>query len=116
VPAPSPVEEPTEVIDEPEPERADLTKVVEKWQREFTNTHNISADRLVVLFTPAREFDNNQLDLWIVPKGQPLPDPNEEPGDPYDEVPQDTPTGAQPRLNHLKVDQQPAHEVPAKRP
>jgi hypothetical protein len=118
-PAPPPVEESTEaVIDEPQPQPADLTKVVEKWRHDFINTHKMSADRLIVVFVPAREFDNTQLDLWIVPKGQPLPDPNEEPKDLMDEFPEADPTDAKPLLNHLKVDQKPAHEIPvrAKRP
>ena len=65
-----------EPIEEPEP--LDLTKVVEKWRLELANTHKISADRFIVLFAPPQEFEANQLSLWVVPKGQPLPDPNEE--------------------------------------
>ena len=65
----------TEPIEEPEP--LDLTKLVEKWRLELANTHKISADRFIVVFAPAREFESNQLSLWVVPKGQPLPDPNE---------------------------------------
>ena len=78
-----PVQE--EVIVESEPEVAtepiegppDLTKLVEKWRLELANTHKVSADRFIVVFAPTREFEANQLSLWVVPKGQPLPDPNE---------------------------------------
>jgi hypothetical protein len=65
----------TEPIEGPEP--VDLTKLVEKWRLELANTHKVSADRLIIVFTPTREFEGNQLSLWVVPKGQPLPDPNE---------------------------------------
>jgi hypothetical protein len=70
-----PIEPNAEPIEEPEP--LDLTKVVEKWRLELTNTHKISADRFIVVFAPPREYEANQLSLWVVPKGQPLPDPNE---------------------------------------
>ena len=69
-----PIQE-SEPIEEPEP--LDLTKVVEKWRLELANTHKVSADRFIVVFAPPREFDANRLSLWVVPKGQPLPDPNE---------------------------------------
>jgi len=29
------------------------------------------------VFAPPREDDTNQITLWVVPKGQPLPDLNE---------------------------------------
>jgi hypothetical protein len=66
---------PTEPIEGPEP--VDLTKLVEKWRLELANTHKVSADRFIVVFAPPREFEASQLSLWVVPKGQPLPDPNE---------------------------------------
>lgn len=65
----------TEPIEVPEP--LDLTRLVEKWRLELANTHKISADRFIVVFAPAGEFQGNQLSLWIVPKAQPNPDPNE---------------------------------------
>ena len=64
-----------EPIEEPEP--LDLTRLVEKWRLDLANTHKVGADRFIVVFAPPREFDAGQLSLWIVPKGQPLPDPNE---------------------------------------
>ena len=66
----------SEPVTQPEP--ADLTKLVEKWRAELANTHKIGADRFIVLFTTAPEFESSHLSLWIVPKGQPLPDPHEE--------------------------------------
>jgi hypothetical protein len=65
----------TEPVEEPEP--LDLTKLVEKWRQELINTHKISADRFIVVFARPREYQANQLSLWVVPIGQPLPDPNE---------------------------------------
>ena len=59
-------------------ETADLVKMVEKWRVELANTHKIGADRFIVLFTTAPEEHASHLRLWIVPEGQPLPDPNEE--------------------------------------
>lgn len=67
--------EAAEPIEETEP--LDVTKLVETWRLELANTHKISADRFIVLFAPAREFESTQLSLWVVPKDQPLPDPNE---------------------------------------
>jgi hypothetical protein len=57
-----------------EPDPVDLTKLVEKWRLELTITHKISAERLIILFTTAPEHGSS-VGLWIVPKGQPLPDP-----------------------------------------
>ena len=68
--------EAAEPIEETEP--LDLTKLVEKWRLDLANTHKISADRFIVVFAPAREFEASQLSLWVVPKEQPLPDPNED--------------------------------------
>ena len=73
---PTPDEAPAPAADESKP--ADLKKVVEKWRTELANTHKIFADRLVVLFTTAPEGYASHLRIWIVPKGQPLPDPHEE--------------------------------------
>ncbi|HEX7774593.1 MAG TPA: hypothetical protein VF435_19375, partial [Pyrinomonadaceae bacterium] len=67
--------EPAEPIEEPEP--LDLTKLVEKWRLELTNTHKVSADRFIVVFASQQEFVANPMSLWIVPRGQPLPDPNQ---------------------------------------
>ena len=75
-PEPSDVSETSEPTIQREP--ADLTKLVEKWRLEFANTHKIGADRFIVLFTTAGEADSNHISLWIVPKGQPLPNPHEE--------------------------------------
>ncbi|HEX7330729.1 MAG TPA: hypothetical protein VF290_04470 [Pyrinomonadaceae bacterium] len=59
------------------PEPLDLARLVEKWRLELTNTHKIAAERFIVVFAPPLEFDANRMSLWVVPKGQPLPDPNE---------------------------------------
>ena len=75
-----PEEEPSE-DSEPEPSEEtkplDLTKLVEKWRLELANTHKIGGERFIVMSAPARENEATKLTLWIVPKGQPLPDPNE---------------------------------------
>jgi hypothetical protein len=65
--------EPIEKIKE-----VDLTKLVEKWQLELAKTHKIGADRFIVWFAPAGKFEGSHLQLWIVPRGQPLPNPNRE--------------------------------------
>jgi hypothetical protein len=73
--------DPTEAVAVPEEEEkppADLPKLVEKWREELTKTHKINPDRFVVLFYTSQEAFGNYLDLWIVPPGQPLPDPNAE--------------------------------------
>jgi len=65
--------EPTEPVVEPPP--LDLTKLVEKWRAELANTHKIGPDRLIIVFTSE---SSSYLSLWIVPKGAPLPNPNED--------------------------------------
>ena len=60
---------------EPDPPPVDLTKLVEKWRVELANTHKIGPDRLIVVFT---SDTSSGLSLWIVPKGAPLPNPNED--------------------------------------
>ena len=64
---------------EPEPEPADVAKLVEKWKDELATKYMISADRFVVLFSRTDSFSNNMLETWIVPPGAPLPDPDGEP-------------------------------------
>jgi hypothetical protein len=76
-------EEPTEPVDDTE--LVDLTKLVEKWRLELANTHKMGPDRLIVVFTIAREAEASHLSLWIVPKGAPLPDPNKEEDEPETE-------------------------------
>jgi hypothetical protein len=63
----------------PEPQRADLLKLIDKWKSELTDKNKIRDDRLIVLFTKAREFGGNTVETWIVPPGALLPDPNAEP-------------------------------------
>lgn len=80
---PAEIQEATPVIEEapgesmPQPEPLDFTKLVEKWRVELTTTYKIAPERLIILFTTAAEYDS-KISLWIVPKGQPLPDPKEE--------------------------------------
>ena len=62
----------------------DLTKLVEKWRAELASTHKIGPDRLIIVFTS--EPYSNYLSLWIVPKGAPLPNPNEQIEDEPDET------------------------------
>lgn len=80
----------------PEPveevETVDLTKLVEKWRQELISTHKINPDRLITLFVPAKEMYASYLSLWIVPKGQPLPDPNEDDEQPDKDPQQPSPS------------------------
>ena len=51
--------------------------MVQKWHDELVNTHKIRAERFVVLFATAEpEMAGGYINLWAVPPGQPLPDPN----------------------------------------
>ncbi|HEX6649304.1 MAG TPA: hypothetical protein VF075_07185 [Pyrinomonadaceae bacterium] len=72
-----------------ETEDVDLTKLVESWRAELLKTDKIGPDRFIVLFTTTRETESSQLSLWIVPKGQPLPDPNEDEEEPAPAEPQE---------------------------
>ena len=74
----------------PEQGVADLPKLVQKWRDELTSAHKIQADRFVVVFiTNPPELAGNYLHIWIVPPGQPFPDPDDEPGDEPSDVVQD---------------------------
>lgn len=65
---------------------ADLPKLVQKWRDELVNTHKISPDRFIVLFgTMPAETVGSYLDIWAIPPGQPLPDPNAEEEDASEE-------------------------------
>ena len=78
-------EQPAEPLAIQEDDRppADLPKLVQKWREELISTHKIRADRFIVLFTTGDT--GNYIQLWAMPPGQPLPDPNadkeEEPSD-----------------------------------
>ena len=71
----APQEELSEVEENDPP--VDLPKMVQKWHDELVNTHKIRAERFVVLFATAEpEMAGGYINLWAVPPGQPLPDPN----------------------------------------
>ena len=62
---------------EPDPQPADLFLLAEKWKHDLATTHKIHEDRLVVLFSKAREDYVSSLEAWVVPPGRPLPDPED---------------------------------------
>lgn len=74
----TPPEEPAAATkpQEPEPEPADLPKLMEKWKSELAAKHKIPLNRVVVLFANAQEYHMPSLEIWVVPPGQPLPNPN----------------------------------------
>lgn len=60
-------------------EVVDLPMLLQKWRDELIKTHKIQSDRFIVVFTTAPPDEGgNYFDLWVVPPGQPFPDPNEE--------------------------------------
>ena len=66
---------------------ADLPKMVQKWREDLINTHKIRPERFIVLFTTnPPELARSYINLWAVPPGQPLPDPNAEEEEPSDVV------------------------------
>lgn len=67
---------PLQITEEPIEDKppVDLTKLVEKWRADLANTHKVGPDRLIIVF---KTEVYGGLGLWIVPKGAPLPDPNE---------------------------------------
>jgi hypothetical protein len=71
-----------EPVDSPEPPmeefgQADLIKLIEEWRVELANTYKIGSDRFIIVFAAAGEYEPSYLELWMVPKGQPLPDLNQ---------------------------------------
>lgn len=75
---PEPSAEP--VVEERPP--VDLTKLVEKWRLDLATTHKIGPDRLIIVYASSPDFMVSELRLWIVPKGAPLPNPNEDEEEP----------------------------------
>jgi hypothetical protein len=65
---------PLPVSFEPDLEPADLLKLVESWKSELAKK-NIREDRVVILFSKALADYPGSLETWLVPIGQPLPDP-----------------------------------------
>ena len=61
----------TETTDDTE-EPADLFVLVDKWKNE------IGPDRVVLLYSNAEEGRRPSLEVWVVPRGQPLPNPEQE--------------------------------------
>jgi hypothetical protein len=88
------MEEPAEPTEAPEPEPADLLKLVDKWKNELIAKNKIGADRVVILYSKAEPGYGSSLDIWVVPPGQPLPDPDAKP---EDEKPSDVIKDAQRR-------------------
>lgn len=76
---PAEAAEPLSVEEQGDPP-ADLPKLVQKWHEELINTHKIKPERFVVLFatSPSDEVITygNFIAVWVVPPGEPLPDPN----------------------------------------
>ncbi len=73
------VEEPDEPVDEsgpakPEPEPADVLKLADKWKNELAAKHKIGLDRIVLLYSKSASYAS--INIWLVPPGQPLPNPN----------------------------------------
>ncbi len=61
----------------PEPE-IDLFQIVEKWKTALLTKHKVPYHRIVVLYATAREGHGSSVETWMVPAGQPLPDPDAE--------------------------------------
>jgi len=71
---------PAEPVEE-SPPPVDLTKLVEKWRVDLANSHKIGADRFIIVYVSSPDVIN-RLSLWIVPKGAPLPNSNEDEEEP----------------------------------
>jgi hypothetical protein len=76
---PAEIDQPITPETEPEPEPADLAKLVEKWKDDLATKYKIGPDRFVVLFSRTDSFSNNMMETWLVPPGAALPSSEEEP-------------------------------------
>jgi hypothetical protein len=69
----------------PEIVPADIPTVVENWRRLLQAKYKIGDNRFVTSHTINRDYEGTRLQVWLVPKDQPLPDPDAEqedgPGD-----------------------------------
>ena len=79
---------------EPEPQPADLLKLVDKWKTELAAKHKLGLERIVLLYSKAPPGHLSSLEVWVVPPGQPLPNPDAEP---EEEKPSDVVKDAQRR-------------------
>ena len=59
-------------------EPADAFKLVDKWKNDLTSKHQIVPDRVVLLYSKAEEGRRASVEVWVVPRGQPLPNPEDE--------------------------------------
>ena len=93
VPEPVEPDEPNRPA-EPEPQPADLLKLVDKWKTELAAKHKLGLERIVLLYSKAPAGHLSSLEVWVVPPGQPLPNPDAEP---EEEKPSDVVKDAQRR-------------------
>lgn len=73
---PADIEQPVEPVAKAEPEPADLFKLAEQWKSELASTYKIREDRFVVLFSKARPEAGSTFETWLIPPGEPFPDPD----------------------------------------
>ena len=81
IPAEAPADGSPEINTAPEPEPADVAKLIEKWKNELAEKHNIPANRFVVLFNYSDGYASNMLETYVVPPGAALPNPDVEEAD-----------------------------------
>ncbi len=99
---------------EPEPDPADLFKLAEKWKGEITKK---SRQETVVLFGTTQNHYTSFIEVWMVPPGQPLPNPNAPDAEEAEEEPaqqekqEKKPSPPPPAL--LPTNDKPNHEAPA---
>jgi hypothetical protein len=69
----------------PEPIEANIPLVIETWRKQLESKYKFGENRFVVVSTVSRDFEGKRLQIWLVPKDQPLPaldaEQEDEPGD-----------------------------------
>jgi hypothetical protein len=73
---PAAVDVPAETSHTTESPKADIVALVEKWRADLVKEYGISEHRLVVTTAEKDENTYYELEMWIVPHGAALPDPN----------------------------------------
>jgi hypothetical protein len=77
-PVPDDEQPSADTADDAQQPGADLLKLVDKWKSELAAKHKIGPDRVVLLYAKAQPYFVGSVEIWVVPRGRPLPNPDAE--------------------------------------
>jgi hypothetical protein len=66
--------EPEQNVEDEAPE-VDLMELTGQWKSDLAKEYEINAQRFILLPAEAQDWNDNQIEIWLVPTGATLPDP-----------------------------------------